>query len=153
MNTTSVLYIRQLCVCVCVVFDVCNVIKYWVCSFGINICFAPNLTGYIKTWLKFVFSICIFVITAVIVICASFFSVFLVHSVSQSLHFKRVMWFHDFSPKHLLPVIQSPMKNKLPTADFLFKREFNLYNKSDGDQSTLNQANAIQNYSAKLLLN
>ena len=52
----------------------------------------------------------------------------------------------------MLPVIQSPTKNNLPSADSLFRREFNLYNKLDGDQSALNPVNDIQNYSAKLLL-
>ena len=53
VNTTSVAYIRQpLCVlCVC---DVCNVVKYWACSFGINSCFNRL---YIKIWLQFVFPI------------------------------------------------------------------------------------------------
>ena len=39
-------------------------------DFGINICFAPGLTGYIKTWLQFMFPIYIFAIMAVIVFCA-----------------------------------------------------------------------------------
>ena len=39
-------------------------------DFGINICFAPGLTGYIKTWLQFVFPIYIFSIMVVIIICA-----------------------------------------------------------------------------------
>ena len=39
-------------------------------DFGINICFALRLTGYIKTWLQFVFPIYIFAIMAVIILCA-----------------------------------------------------------------------------------
>ena len=42
-------------------------------DFGINICFAPGLTGYIKTWLQFVFPIYIFSIMVVIIICAKWF--------------------------------------------------------------------------------
>ena len=39
-------------------------------DFGISSCFAPGLTGYIKTWLQFVFPIYIFSIMVVIIICA-----------------------------------------------------------------------------------
>ena len=83
-------------------------------DFGINICFAPGLTGYIKTWLQFVFPIYIFVIMAVIIICGKWFKFLqrivgsqivpvlatlsllsftkLIRSVIQALHFKHVSY-------------------------------------------------------------
>ena len=53
-------------------------------DFGINICFAPGLTGYIKTWLQFVFPIYIFAIMAVIIFCAKW-SKFLQHIVGSKI--------------------------------------------------------------------
>ena len=41
------------------------------------------------------------------------------------------------SPRQQLPAIQSPAKNKFPTTGCLSTWQFNLYNKSDGDQSEL----------------
>ena len=41
------------------------------------------------------------------------------------------------SPRQLLPAIQSPAKNKIPTTGCLSTWQFNLYNKSDGDQSEI----------------
>ena len=94
-------------------------------DFGINSCFAPGLTGYIKTWLQFVFPIYIFSIMAVIIICAKWSKILqrivgsqivpvlatlsllsftkLIRSVIQALHFKHVLcdsgvelvWFVD----------------------------------------------------------
>ena len=40
-----------------------------------------------------------------------------------------------YSPRRLLPAIQSSAKNKSLTASCLSTWQFNLYNKSDGDQS------------------
>ena len=42
-------------------------------GFGINSCFAPGLTGYVKTWLQLVFPIYIFIVKVVIIICAIWF--------------------------------------------------------------------------------
>ena len=100
-------------------------------DFGINICFAPGLTGYIKTWLQFVFPIYIFAIMMVIIICVKWSKFFqhivgsqivpvlatlfllsftkLICSVIHALHFKHVscvtgievVWFVDGNVKYL----------------------------------------------------
>ena len=44
-----------------------------------------------------------------------------------------VIW----SPRWLLPAIQSPAKNKSHTTGCLSTRQFNLYNKSDGDSNEI----------------
>ena len=100
-------------------------------DFGINICFAPVLTGYIKTWLQFVFPVYIFTIMVVIIICAKWSKFLqsiigsqivpvlatlsllsftkLIRTVIQALHFKHVscnsgvdlVWFVDGNVKYL----------------------------------------------------
>ena len=100
-------------------------------DFGINSCFAPGLTGYIKTWLQFLFPIYIFTIMAVIIFCAKWSKFLqrivgsqivpvlatlfllsftkLIRTVIQAFHFKRVscdagvelIWFVDGNIKYL----------------------------------------------------
>ena len=100
-------------------------------DFGINICFAPRLTGYIKTWLQCAFPVYIISIMAVIILCAKWSKFLqrivdsqmlpvlatlallsftkLIHSVIQALHFKcvscdygvEVVWFVDSNIKYL----------------------------------------------------
>ena len=100
-------------------------------DFGINSCFAPGLTGYIKTWLQFVFPIYIFTIMGVIILCAKWSKFLqrivgsqivpvlatlslisftkLIRSVIKVLGFKRVscnseveeVWFVDGNIKYL----------------------------------------------------
>ena len=54
-------------------------------NFGIEVCFVPGLTGYIKAWLQFVFPGYIFLILLLIVIFARYSKRLLIHRLYQFL--------------------------------------------------------------------